>query len=376
MLPIICAAIFAVVPAHIIYQHFSPNAGFTDLIYFGQFFNNSTLPEIRALNPHQSSSMGYDGQFYAQLALRPTLGDPALVQALDNPAHRARRIGLPLLAWFLGIGRPAWVLQTYALLNALFWLVLLVAIYRIAGTVRPKSLLLAEAMLWSSGTLISITRALPDLPAAALGVLALCVGSTRMSAALLFSAAGLIKETAILSATALLDRTRGIKKSVAAVLIVLVPLALWLCYVNIRLQSDLHLDGTQVFALPLYGLGQKLYAVVQNLAVWHAGTPITTIAARVFELLCPLSLAVQALYLTTRPRTESATWRFGILFAVLLCVLGTDVWVEQYGYTRILLPLTFAFNLLLYEHESRGQYACWYVLGNCGMCRLVLEALL
>ena len=60
---------------------------------------------------------GYDGLYYAQIAQDPTLRNPELPRAMDNFAYRARRILPPALAWLAGLGRPAWVIEAYALLN-------------------------------------------------------------------------------------------------------------------------------------------------------------------------------------------------------------------------------------------------------------------
>ena len=96
---------------------------------------------------------------------------------MDNPLYRSRRIGLPLLAYCLGLGKPAWILQVYSLLNVVFWLLLLAVLGRCFGFQRPRDILLAIAMLWSTGTLTSIEHSLTDLPAAVLGFLAVFVNT-------------------------------------------------------------------------------------------------------------------------------------------------------------------------------------------------------
>lgn len=102
---------------------FSPQTGFTSLIRFGETWSNrlhSSLQDLPiAVVP---SSNGYDGQFYAQIALDPTLRDAELARVVDAPAYRARRILLPALAALLGLGIPWWTIQAYAVLNVLCWL--------------------------------------------------------------------------------------------------------------------------------------------------------------------------------------------------------------------------------------------------------------
>ena len=55
----------------------------------------ATLPELRAA-PIFTYADGYDGHYYAQLAARPAVNDPALSGAIDNVGYRARRI---LFSW-------------------------------------------------------------------------------------------------------------------------------------------------------------------------------------------------------------------------------------------------------------------------------------
>jgi hypothetical protein len=82
----------------------TPEHGCLALIRFGENFEARALPEVRALDPPALSPWGYDGQFYAQIALDPTLQNPDLERALDSPHYRARRIGLPALAALFGLG--------------------------------------------------------------------------------------------------------------------------------------------------------------------------------------------------------------------------------------------------------------------------------
>lgn len=71
-----------------------------------------------------------------------------------------------------------------------------------------------------------------------------------------------------------------------------------------------------------------------------------------------VSLTVQCLFFVLRPRWSEAWWRAGIGYAVLLAVLGEAVWEGYPGAaSRVLLPMTLAFNMLV----PRGR-AWWLVL--------------
>ena len=103
---------------------YHPPYGFTEMIGFASP-GTGELPVLQAIPHYRHPPWGsYDGQFYAQLALEPLLRDPAIDAALDLAPYRARRILFSWSAWALGLGRPAWILQAYALQNVLFWLIL------------------------------------------------------------------------------------------------------------------------------------------------------------------------------------------------------------------------------------------------------------
>jgi hypothetical protein len=309
--------------------------------------------------------LGQDGQFYAQIALRPALDDPTLNAALDNPRYRARRIGLPLLAHALGLGKPAWILQTYALLNAGFWAILFVALLRWVGCRRLRDVLLMYALLGSAGTLASLQGALTDLPAAVLGALAVLTwhGSSTRGAAVL-SATALMKDTSVL--TFAIQWGPRSRPSLAHLLILFAPIAFWIAYVHLRLDAGTPLPH-DVFALPFQGILEKLRGGAADLLAASGEIGLYGHARLLIEIVGPLSLLVQAMYLFAKPRPQSPAWRFGIGFAVLLCFVSVLIWVVEGNYTRIFLPLTFAFNLLLHAQEAGWRYVAWFVAGNCSL---------
>ena len=113
--------ILFVPPVNLLIKQCARTGGVVGLIHFGEQFHGSALPELRELAPAPVSPHGYDAQFYAPMALHP-----GLLDANGNPvadAYRARRIGLPALAFCLGAGLPLWILRVYALLNVGFWLI-------------------------------------------------------------------------------------------------------------------------------------------------------------------------------------------------------------------------------------------------------------
>src|SRR6185503_6691441 len=94
---------------------YHPDTGFSSLIWFGERFAATRLGSLAEVPVETYAGLGYDGQFYAQIAVAGNPLDPALRAALDTPAYRSRRVLLPLVAHALGAGDPRRVLGVYAL---------------------------------------------------------------------------------------------------------------------------------------------------------------------------------------------------------------------------------------------------------------------
>lgn len=363
--------LLALVPLAILIKAYEQDGGFLSLIHFGQQFADSQLPSLRAIAPPMATQYGYDGQFYAQIGLDPLLRSGNLEQTLDNPTYRARRIGLPGLAALLGGGRAEATLYIYALINFAFWILLAVLLLRFRPPERWRDVAMIAALLLTSGTLVSLSRALTDLPAAALSIAALLLRDGGPAMAWLFGLSALFKETSVLSFGAALTGKVGHLKPIRhhafrKIAVLTLPLLAWLVYVHLALPSAPSI-GQDNFAPPLAGLAEKILAAIHALDRVAADAPPTSRFYYLFELLAPLSLVVQAVYLCLKPRLRDPMWAFGAGFVVLLVFLGNSVWVEQFAYCRVLLPLTFAFNLLLHAKETGSRFWWWFAAGNLGL---------
>jgi hypothetical protein len=142
-----------------------PGNGFTFLIRFG---DEPARHRIRELQPGDyyvhRNSYGYDGQYYAQLAVKPRLSDPDLWTSLDNLPYRARRILFCWTAHVLGLGRPQWVLEIYALQNVVAWLLLAWVLLRWFPPTEAGNVLRWLGTMFASGLMQSVNGALPDGP--------------------------------------------------------------------------------------------------------------------------------------------------------------------------------------------------------------------
>lgn len=341
---------------------YDPATGFTRLIMFGSAFAPSAVPALHDAPLAIDSEYGYDGQFYAQLALDPLLRDPATVRALDSPTYRARRVLVPGLAYLIGLGKAWPVLQAYALINVASWLVLGWLILRWLPAGHLASTLGWIGVMASHGLLVSIRLALSDGPSALIIALAIAAlqAERRWLSAALVGLSGLAKETSLLAGAILLPSSRPFKRRAIEVAgqsaLALAPFALWIGYLTL-LALPGATTGERNFGLPLSAYGAKWLTSLHEL---RPGDPDTWTSA-----LTLIALTTQALYLAATREWRHPWWRVGAGYAVLMLVVGPAVWDGIPGaITRVVLPMTLAFNILVPRH--RWFLPLW-VLGNANL---------
>ena len=335
--------------------------GFTVLIGF----TGDHADEVPAMQgvAHAHIGGGYDGQFYAQLALVPLLDDPAIDRALDNPPYRARRILFSWTAYAAGLGRPGWVLQAYAVQNAVCWLLLAWVMTRFIPPDSPRGVALWAACLFSPGLIASVRLALTDGPSMLLLAAAAAAAErgSRWGTAAIVGVSGLGRETNLFGLAALpWPRTwRQWAATGAAAAIAFVPLLLWQEYLFSIYRNQAFANQNQL-AMPFTALLRKWDTIVGGLM--RDGARATHLLA----LLATLGLHVQAVFMlvTLRDNWPQPWWRLAVPYVALMVVLDFAVWGGYPGAaTRVLLPLTFAFNVLLQRTPSRWFWV-WYALGN------------
>lgn len=301
---------------------------------------------------------GYDGLYYAQIAYDPTLTDPELAPAMDNLGYRGRRILPSALAWLLAGGQPAWIANVYSVLNVAAWLGLAVVLWRLLAVADWRGLAAWAGVLFSAGALGSVRFALTDLVALAFlsaGLLALERGRARTGTGLL-AAAALSRETSLLALIGSVRRPWFSRENLRRVLLAAIPLAGWLIYLRWRLGPSA--PGWANFSAPFTGLAGKWRADLAALAHPAAGDGGLAWAT----LAATLGLAAQAAFFAVRPRWSEAWWRVGAVYTGLMICLGPAVWAGFPGAaTRVLLPLTLAFNVL--AARSRVSPG-WFAAGN------------
>ena len=364
--------LIALVPSAYVAKQYVLRHDLTQMIFFGTTFQASEVPALKEMHPYLDPQSGYDGQFYAQMSLDPTLRNPHLNEAIDEPNYREQRIILPLMAYILGGGRPAAVIVTYALLNLLFWFVLLGALVYWMKAKSPRDFLAVAAIVLTSGALVSIERSLTDLPAATLGALGLMAGESH--AVVFIAAAILTKPTSglFLLRYGTVPWPRGLGgwgRRAGLVVLALIPPASWIFYLHRLHGSD---SGTLVwpFDLPVRGL------VDRGIIFWNSLREAPFVLSlrsmsefewRLFQELTLVSLAVQAVYLLVRPRWNDVFWAAGAGFAVMYLCLSSGELVEELNFCRTVLALTVCFNLVLWKYGRGWWHAFFFVLGNFGL---------
>jgi len=351
--------IVCVLPVRYVLNRFSPQTYFTSLVYYGSDFYAKAIPEVRAIKPAVKSKIGYDGQFYSQIAIHPSLKTSGMREALDLPAYRAMRSLLPWLSYLGGFGRPFWIVQAYALSNLFFWYLLVFGmLHYLRPTLRRDYSCILAACL-SSGVMFSLQRALIDLPAATL-----CFFGTALAnegAVIAIAAAVLTKETYILQLVEIPSRNQGrsqLAPNIVRLACILFPLLLWYLYVHLTFGFSQF--GRTNFGWPFSGYFAAVLGAIKALSQKDI-SPFS-----ITSLLAPVSLLVQGFYLFWAPRSASPYRRTGMAFAAASIFLSADVFVDQVSYCRDMIPVSLAFNIALMQNNPR-RFVSWFVTGNIGL---------
>ena len=334
-------------------RSYDRHTGFTGSEVFGERFRARRIPQLHDAPIYTYRGDGYDGQFYAQLAVAGNPLAPELRVALDLPAYRSRRLLLPLLAHLAGLGRPSWVLNAFALSSLLCWWILAWALAR--WWFPPDglhNLLRWVGTLFGAGMIVSVTHSLTDGPAllfVALGVRCLERNRTWLGAGVL-ALAGLVRETSIICAAAFAlplprDKRSWFRAGAAAAVIVL-PALLW---IGVLYAHYHHLGGGgRNLALPLVGLRGKIGELIADLKANGFNASLCG------EMTVVIASTIQVAFIVSRPAPGIVWWRIGCVFAIFWGVLGFPVWESTpSAAARAVLPLTLAFNVLV-PRSARG----------------------
>jgi hypothetical protein len=343
-------------------RFYHPGTGFTAFIGFpaGHDYEAPAMREV----PHVDypAWASYDGQFYAQRALDPLCRDPLVDRAMDLPPFRARRILFSWTAYAVGLGRPVWIIQAYAIQNVACWLLLAWLLARWMPPTSARGLAVWTACLFSHGVLWSVRFALLDVPSLLLtvcAVLAVEKGRPLLSAAIV-GISGLARETNLLVGAAQpwpRNRSSWLRLG-AAVALAAIPLLLWEDYLRSIYRSTIFAGADQL-TTPGVALAAKwteALAAVRARGIFSGdGLALALLS----------SLIVQAVYVLQRREYRSAWWRVAVSYVVLMLLLDR-VLADPHtaAITRVLLPMTVGFNALLAAETRPARFWPWFAAGN------------
>ena len=342
-------------PLVVLRRAYQPRVGFSSLIWFGEPFAAQRLQRLDDVPVYtMSQSEGYDGQFYAQMAVAPKPLDRSLETALDAPGYRERRALLPVVAHILGLGQPGGADDVRARSTSsagCCWR----RCWRAGGFRRPgfTTWCAGRATCSARALLVSVTRSLTDVPALLVIALAMrCLELNRGRAAVaLLAVAGLVRETSVLAARcwSLGRGRRGAGRARSGR-----SRSAWrrarvdrLCCCATRTCR-----AAQNFAPPLFGVAGKLSEVA---AAWRSGG----FAVVRGEFLAVVALAIQVGFLLRAAAARRPVVAAGRAVRAV-CVL---CWAVPSGGACVggdarRLPLTLAFNVLAPRSGRAGR--CWW----------------
>ncbi|MBC2606974.1 hypothetical protein [Pelagicoccus albus] len=352
---------------------FHPGQGFSELAGFGEDYDLPKSEPLQKLDFYQKpNSTGYDGQFYVQIALDPSLREPSLEEAIDHPSYRSRRILQPALSWLLGLGYAPAILQIHSLLNVACLIALGLLLFRWIPPQGWENFARWFFCVFSMGALESVRYSLADLPAAtlALATITLLEKAKPKSAYLTNALAVLSKETSLMNAALFLcpaphtSWAQRMGRAMIAGLCAAVLFGAWIYYTTTVFPPTV--NSSDNIGIPFTGMFRGLSGSVQELVE-------NGFSDRYFFRLVTLpGLLFQFAYLLAKPKLGNRIWVFGILYGILFTTLGDAVWRGYWAGCRITLPMTIAFNILL---DSKNKPLFWtsIILSNLAFIHAIIR---
>jgi hypothetical protein len=351
-------------------RFYHPGQGFTALLGLPAGADN-LAPALRAI-PHYESPEGvnYDGQFYVQRALDPLLRDPAIDRAMDLAPLRARRILFSWTAYLLGFGRPAWIIEVFALQNVVCWLLLALLLTRWLPLTSLRGFALWTACLFAHGMLWSVRVSLLDGPSLLLSACAIALAERgwTFASAIVVGLSGLARETNVLAALAQRvpswrDWGGWLTLALAAVIVVL-PLLIWQDYLYSIYRSTA-IAGTGGLVMPFSGI-EPVWIGVYRRAMRYG-----LFSMQGSWLIQIVGLIVQAVYLllvVARGEYRTPWWRVAFAYVLLMTMMDPVLARPDTGaLTRVLLPMTVGFNILLFREPRDLLFWPWFIGGNISL---------
>jgi hypothetical protein len=139
------------------------------------------------------------------------------------------------------------------------------------------------------------------------------------------------------------------------VLLAALPFVLWSLYVR-SVYPTFRYSNPDSFTVPFEGYFTVLFTTIDQIrsSGWHS-------YAR-WDVYVLVGLTTQALFLLLKREWNSPWWRMGVVYVLFLPMLSPLVWEGYPGSAvRVLLPMTFAFNVLVLRSRAFWPLV---ILGN------------
>jgi hypothetical protein len=145
---------------------------------------------------------------------------------------------------------------------------------------------------------------------------------------------------------------------VAAAPLAVLPTVIWMDYLRSIYRSTT-LAGTDSFVFLGAGLAETWRTVLSNVRMSGAASDAVGPACIL------LSVMTQAAFIFVRRSYAVPWWRVACAYAVMLMFLDPVLVAPSTGaITRVMLPLTVGFNILLAKETSPIRFWTWFVAGN------------
>ncbi|MBI2119610.1 MAG: hypothetical protein HYT97_08295 [Elusimicrobia bacterium] len=159
-----------------------------------------TLELAHKTDPRIKPWKSYDGQFFYALTFDPLLISKSVVQYLDSPLYRYRRMGYPFLAHLVALGKPTYYPFSLFILNILGWFSIGFALWKLARLEKLNPFWCSLAGLFTTGLTYAAFRTLSETLMTAFIFWGLYFWKKKFKkfSIFLFSIASLVREVAIL----------------------------------------------------------------------------------------------------------------------------------------------------------------------------------
>ena len=139
----------------------------------------------------------------------------------------------------------------------------------------------------------------------------------------------------------------------------------WIDYVQSIYWTANPAAGAGQITVPLAAYARKWSLLFEGIraegVVSTSGLTLSMVAA----------LTVQAIFVIWARMWSEPWWRVAAGYAVLMTLVDWAVWEGHPGaITRVVLPLTFGFNILLAKRQPRGFWL-WFALGNLNLVPVI-----